>query len=418
VEHLFHERLNMSYFFATRYLEQFPKVKTSHFAAFVMFVTGSIIAVLSISALLDPEMFFSFEIVGETSVALWITGLSAIWAVMSGSVPEPNGVFNPEHDMRSVIQYTHYLPPHWEDRLETNDVMREFSSLYQMKLMQFFQEILCIVALPFVLGVSLPRCSDRIIDFFREFTVHVDGVGYVCSFAVFDFKRGDGRNGGQAQIADARDDYYSTKHGKMAASYYGFIDNYVNQPKNGGHRHAIPGMRHDFNHPPTFPGLQSPSLAADLQSSRMGRSERRTGRGLSALAQAARTPRFAAAQTHGSPMTSMLLDPIHQSGYGVRSTHPGTMARHQLRNNITEEASEEEDEEDGRRGRFAKQTSSVRDPYESVAGLGESRWETSPTRDTNLEDDIEADQVGVGGGVLGLLYQYQKAQSDRPGVNI
>ncbi|EHK96065.1 putative Autophagy-related protein 9 [Glarea lozoyensis 74030] len=209
LEHMFHERLNMSYFFATRYLEQFPKVKTGHFATFVMFVTGSIIAVLSIAALLDPEMFFSFEIAGDTSVALWITGLGAIWAVMSGSVPEPNGVFDPEQEMRSVIQYTHYGPPHWEGRLETNDVM----------------QIFCIIATPFVLGVSLPRCADQIIDFFREFTVHVDGVGYVCSFAVFDFKRGDGRNGGQAPVADARDDYYSTKHGKMTASYYGFVDN-------------------------------------------------------------------------------------------------------------------------------------------------------------------------------------------------
>jgi autophagy-related protein 9 len=415
---MFHERLNMSYFFATRYLDQFPKVKTGHFATFVMFVTGAIIAVLSIAALLDPEMFFSFEIAGDTSVALWITGLGAIWAVMSGSVPEPNGVFDPEHEMRSVIQYTHYAPPHWEDRLETNEVMREFSSLYQMKLLQFFQEIFCIIATPFVLGVSLPRCTDQIIDFFREFTVHVDGVGYVCSFAVFDFKHGDGRNGGQAQIPDARDDYYSTKHGKLTASYYGFVDKYINQTKPGSHQHSAPGMRHDFNHPPSFPGLQSPSLAADLQSSRTGRSERRPVRGPNTLVQATRTPRFGTVPTHGSPMTSMLLDPIHQSTYGARSAHRGAKPRHQLRNNITEETMEDEDNEIP--GRLSKQSSSARDAYGSVAGLGlgESRWETSPTRGTDIDEDDEAEQAGAGGGVLGLLYQYQKAQTDRAGVNI
>jgi autophagy-related protein 9 len=415
---MFHQRLNMSYFFATRYLEQFPKVKTGHFATFVMFVTGAIIAVLSIAALLDPEMFFSFEIAGDTSVALWITGLGAIWAFMSGSAPEPNGVFDPEQEMMSVIQYTHYAPPHWEDRLETHDVMREFSSLYQMKLLQFFQEIFCLIATPFVLGVSLPRCTDQIIDFFREFTVHVDGVGYVCSFAVFDFKRGDGRNGGQVQKADARDDYYSTKHGKMTASYYGFQDTYgVNQMKPGSHRHSTPGMRHEFHHPPSFPGLQSPSLAADLQSSRTGRPGKRPVRGPSALAQAARTPRFGALPTHGSPMTSMLLDPIHQSTYRARSTHRGPKPRLQLRSNITEESVEIED--NGHPGRLSKQSSSARDPYESVAGLGESRWETSPTRGTDLEEEDEAEQAGAGGGgVLGLLYQYQKAQTDRAGVNI
>lgn len=40
-----------------------------------------------------------------------------------------------------------------------------------------------------MLFFSLPPCAGAIIDFFREFTVHVEGVGYVCSFAVFDFKR-------------------------------------------------------------------------------------------------------------------------------------------------------------------------------------------------------------------------------------
>lgn len=42
---------------------------------------------------------------------------------------------------------------------------------------------------PWILFFSLPPCSAAIIDFFREFTLHVDGIGYVCSFAVFDFER-------------------------------------------------------------------------------------------------------------------------------------------------------------------------------------------------------------------------------------
>ena len=46
-----------------------------------------------------------------------------------------------------------------------------------------------VLTTPFVLWFALPNCSDKIVDFFREFTVHVDGIGYVCSFAVFDFKR-------------------------------------------------------------------------------------------------------------------------------------------------------------------------------------------------------------------------------------
>lgn len=38
---------------------------------------------------------------------------------------------------------------------------------------------------PFVLAISLPKCTPNIIDFLRDSTIRVDGVGYVCSFSVF-----------------------------------------------------------------------------------------------------------------------------------------------------------------------------------------------------------------------------------------
>lgn len=66
--------------------------------------------------------------------------------------------------------------------------------MFQMKISLFVQELLSVIITPFVLWYTLPPCAGAIVDFFREFTVHVDGLGYVCSFAVFDFKRhGDAR---------------------------------------------------------------------------------------------------------------------------------------------------------------------------------------------------------------------------------
>jgi len=68
-------------------------------------------------------------------------------------------------------------------------VHKEFGELFQMKVLIFFQELLSVVLTPFILWYSLPPCAAAIVDFFREFSVHVDGLDYVCSFAVFDFKR-------------------------------------------------------------------------------------------------------------------------------------------------------------------------------------------------------------------------------------
>ena len=58
-----------------------------------------------------------------------------------------------------------------------------------MKIVIYAQELISVLLTPLVLWYSLPKCAPALIDFFREFSVHVDGLGYVCSFAVFDFQR-------------------------------------------------------------------------------------------------------------------------------------------------------------------------------------------------------------------------------------
>ena len=267
----------MSHPFASRYLDQFPKVKMAQVARFLAFVAGAVVSVLVVATLWDPELFLTFEITPERTVLFYVTVFGALWAITKGMIPDENLVFDPEYALRNVIEYTHYMPSHWQDRLHSDLVKREFSALYQLRIVIFLEEILSIIITPFVLWFSLPKCSDQIIDFFREFTVHVDGVGYVCSFAVFDFKKGIGNTGQQGPPnSDVREDYYSTKHGKMAASYYGFLDNYLLNPKTGVPGHLPPGMRQQFHPPPVFPGLMSPALAADMQNSRMGRSQRRS----------------------------------------------------------------------------------------------------------------------------------------------
>jgi autophagy-related protein 9 len=412
VEHLFKRRLNMSDRFAARYLDQFPKVKMAHIARFIAFVAGAITSILVLATLMDPELFLSFEITPDRTVLFYVTIIGTVWGLSNGSLPEENTVFDPEYALLSVIEYTHYRPKHWEDRLHSDEVKKEFSVLYQLKIMVFVEEVLSIIITPFILWYSLPKCSDQIIDFFREFTIHVDGVGYVCSFAVFDFKKGVGNTGNQhaGTANDVRDDYYSTKHGKMAASYYGFLDNYQMNPETGIPGHFPPGMRQQFHPPPPFPGLMSPTLGGGLQDSRMGRSERRRrSRGPSGMAP--RTPRFSATGVHDG-MTSILLDPHHQpstSGFATRRT---SRSRYQPRAHIIEEPIEDEEE--------AETTGDFKDQYDSEPGLGGSRWETSPTRDSSKEDDEGGGEVPVGGGVLGLLYQNLKAHTatGRPGVNI
>jgi autophagy-related protein 9 len=142
-------------------------------------------------------------------------------------IPDENQVFEPERLLRQVVEHTHYLPAEWKHKLHTDQVRGEFCKLFDYKVGIFIQELTSVVFAPLVLCLSLPNSADQIVDFFREFTVHVNQVGYVCSFAQFDFERhGNVKYGVQGATVD--DEYYLSKQGKMEKSFLNFK---ANNPK-------------------------------------------------------------------------------------------------------------------------------------------------------------------------------------------
>ncbi|WDK18782.1 autophagy protein Apg9 [Colletotrichum graminicola] len=405
----------MSYPFASRYIDQFPKKMTEQFARMVTFVAGAITSVLAVASFLDPQLFLGFEITKDRSALFYIGLFAAIWAAARGMISEETTVFDPDYALRNVIEYTRYMPDTWNGRLHTADVKREFSELYKLKLLILIEEILGILTASFVLIYSAPKCSDQIIDFFREFTIHVDGVGYICSFAEFDFKKGVGKAKQQVGAGDVREDYYSTKHNKMAASYYGFLDNYVINPRTGIPGHLPPGSRQQFHPPPTFPGLSSPTLAADMQNSRMGRQDLTRSRAAGGgSGQQTRTPRFGPSMTAPSPMASMLLDPHHQPAatvFGIRSMHRSRAARGGYQGEgIIEELTEDGLGVDSR---LQSQSAHEDETFDGSGPLGESVWETSPPKGLSRESSM-AETGEQDAGVLGLIYQFQQAHRNNP----
>ena len=60
----------------------------------------------------------------------------------------------------------------------------------------FLEEMGSILLTPFVLYFSLPDCTHAILEFVRDNTVFVEGVGDICSLANFDFdKHGNSKYG-------------------------------------------------------------------------------------------------------------------------------------------------------------------------------------------------------------------------------
>lgn len=424
--HLFQRRINMSYPFASRYLDQFPKDKTVQLSRFVAFVSGALVSVLALASVIDPEMFLGFEITRERTVLFYVGLFGTIWAVARGGVPEENLVFDPEFALSNVIEYTHYLPGHWQGRLHSDEVRSEFALLYQMKVVIFLEEMLSIIFTPFILWFSLPKCSDKIVDFFREFTVHVDGLGYVCSFAVFDFQKGANVPGkhkdGIAQ--DLRGEYYSTKDGKMLASYYGFIDNYVNSQRAGA-PYLHQGNKQNFHPPPAFPGLTVPSPAAETTVSSSKTVPRDSQQRPSSHVRYAgqgntnKSIRFGAAAGLSSPLASALLDPQHQPSQREPRGGLRHSVHYRLKPSHRSFVEPKEDAEDVLQDNASRsEHAGCDDVAADESNLGES-WKS--TRAGNIDDDgmheTNASNSDKEPGVLGLVYQFT-TEGRGTGVNI
>ncbi|ROT42693.1 APG9-domain-containing protein [Sodiomyces alkalinus F11] len=412
--HLFQERVNMSYPFASRYIDQFPKRLTEQFARSVMLMSGAIVFVLTVASFLDNELFLGFEITKDRTALFYIGVFGTVWALARGMIPEETTVFDPEYALKAVLDFTHYMPDHWHDKLHSFDVKQEFSQLYKLKVVILLEEITGIFLASMVLLFSAPKSSDQIIDFFREFTIHVDGLGYVCSFAEFDFKQGSGAGKQRLDKGDVREDYYSAKHGKMAASYYGFLENYMVNPKTslpGGH--VPPAVRQQFHPPPAFSEVNPPTLSAGIQGSGMERRPR--ARGVTGdRGQLARVPRSGPSMTL-SPMASVLLDPHHQPHAAGIDGHTMYSARSRAAfpggssgRGIVEEATESRNDVQVQTQHHGDEAGGV---FECEATLGESVWQTSPSKTVSRENSgIES--LGQDTGVLGLIHQLQQAQRD------
>ncbi|KAH0583667.1 hypothetical protein H2248_009280 [Termitomyces sp. 'cryptogamus'] len=218
--HFFRRRLDESYPVANIYIGQFPNEKVTLIMRFVAFIAGSFTAVLLLATVIAPDIFFEFEITPHRTAVFYLGVFTAGLAVARGMIPEDNKVFDPELLMMEVITYTHYMPDEWKDQLHSKKVHQDFGELFAMKVLIFAQEVLSVVLTPFVLWFSLPGCAPAIIDFFREFSVHVDGRGYVCSFAEFNFERhGNVKFGAPTRNRDKK---MHSNQGKMEKSFLNF----------------------------------------------------------------------------------------------------------------------------------------------------------------------------------------------------
>jgi len=219
LEHELSARLSRAYKPATHYMDIFVSPLATVIAKNVAFICGSVLAVAIMLTVWDEDVL---------NVEHLLTVMTVLGAAVAGArvfIPDENLVFCPEKTLTQVIAHIHYFPLQWRGQAHTYQVMTELDQLFRYTALFLLDELLSPVVTPLVLIFGLSHRTQEIVDFFRNFTVDVVGVGDVCSFAQMDVRK-HGHPGWQvapeAEQAPKTNQYTQAEHGKTEMSLLHF----------------------------------------------------------------------------------------------------------------------------------------------------------------------------------------------------
>ncbi|XP_026481173.1 autophagy-related protein 9A-like, partial [Ctenocephalides felis] len=217
LDHELNARLTRAYRPAVRYISAFSSPLMTVIARNIAFIAGGVLATLLILTVYDED------VLAVEHVLSIMTILGAVVATCRLFIPDENLVWCPEQLLAGVLAHVHYLPASWRGYAHTTSVRDSFSQLFQYKAVYLFYELISPLTTPFILLFWLrPKALD-IVDFYRNFTVAVVGVGDVCSFAQMDVRK------------HGNPDWQTSSPNESQVDYGGHAKPTVNQYTQGEH---------------------------------------------------------------------------------------------------------------------------------------------------------------------------------------
>uniref|UniRef100_A0A8C5QR26 Autophagy-related protein 9 n=1 Tax=Leptobrachium leishanense TaxID=445787 RepID=A0A8C5QR26_9ANUR len=183
LDHQLQARLSRAYKPASKYMNCFLSPLLAVAAKHLGFLAGSVLAVLIALTVYDEDVLAVEHVLSA------VTLLGVVVTICRSFIPDQHLVFCPEQLLRVILAHIHYMPDHWQRSAHRSETRGEFAQLFQYKAVFILEELLSPLLTPLVLIFCLRPKSLEIIDFFRNFTVEVVGVGDTCSFAQMDVRQ-------------------------------------------------------------------------------------------------------------------------------------------------------------------------------------------------------------------------------------
>lgn len=183
LQHEFEMRLRQAYNPAGQYLDCFPSRLLSTIATHVAFTLGGASILLFVASLFRESLI---HLTGYLA-AMAIGGLIA--RVCFNLLPTEDMAYFPQAKLLATLARIHYMPDYWKENAHSHVVRSEFAQLFQLRIVGALEEIFSPLLAPLIMLFCVPKCSLEIVDFLRNFSVDLPGVGDVCSFAQLDLPR-------------------------------------------------------------------------------------------------------------------------------------------------------------------------------------------------------------------------------------
>lgn len=181
LDHQLDDRLNRGYKSATKYMNSFTSPALEIVARHLSFVAGSMLAVLICLTIFDED------VITVEHVITVMTGLGAVIAISRAFIRTETPLKHTQADLYTqILEHLHYMPHGYAPY--SAQARNALAKLFQYKIVSIIEELVSPIVTPYILARHLRPRSQEIVDFFRNFTVDVQGTGDVCAFAMLNVK--------------------------------------------------------------------------------------------------------------------------------------------------------------------------------------------------------------------------------------
>lgn len=276
LNHELKDRLNRAHKPATKYLASFSSPITTVIAKHIVFLSASVLGVLIMLTIYDESVLTVEHVLTIITVlGCIVAGARALMAEDDNLGAGCAGPARGEELFVQVLSHVHYLPAAWRGKAHTKDVAIHFQQLFQFRAVYIIFELLSPILCPLVIFSLRSRALD-IVDFYRNFTISVLGIGDVCSFAQLDVRKHghpDWQTPGKiaAQKRAFNTQYTQGEEGKTELSLVAFSCRHPGwQPTEPSQRHFLRSLRQSIHSIPAHNPLNKTMLGSFLQHSVFG----------------------------------------------------------------------------------------------------------------------------------------------------